>query len=358
MPFDTIPTEIITHIFLSLPSISSALALSATCHHFHSVFHSSKRLLILHDAAEAEYGPLRDIIQLVTHNSSQPAHVIRQVPVSDALIRQIVSVGRVARRWEEMYPYKKWKTDFANRRLLTVEERYLLRRAVYRLWLYTKAFHNRAHPRTTRALPQTMSERAALLHNFSTPELIEILDVHLVLRDTVANNICPSNGKIRQKFSKRYPDSNHQLLFNIHLNYPPAPSSFVPDSWFHNSITSSKYHSRLQPSRFHEPGAEGWGDEINHYYIVEDFLKLSPEQILLLKDQRLAKSEVEAYVREVAASDAGETGGWSSEWFMNNGETFSETLGHVVKQRGGDLQELKDFVEDYEMGVVVGAEGD
>ena len=44
------------------------------------------------------------------------------------------------------------------------------------------------------------------------------------------------------------------------------------------------------------------------------------------------------------------------EWFGNNGETFSETLGFVVRQRGGDMQELKSAVEDEEAGIVVSAE--
>lgn len=90
---DTLPTEITTHIFLSLPNISSAIALASTCFRFHHVFLSSKRLLILNEAAEKEFGPVDDIVQLVTHNASQPAHVKRDVPLSDALIRQIVKIG-------------------------------------------------------------------------------------------------------------------------------------------------------------------------------------------------------------------------------------------------------------------------
>lgn len=342
MYFDALPTEIITHIFLSLPNISSAITLASTCHRFQSVYHSSKKLIILSEAAEAEFGPVDDIIQIVTHNASQPAHIRRDVPLSDALIQQIIKIGRVAQRWEEVYPFKKWKTEFANRRLLTNEERYLVRRAIYRLWLFTKAFHNSAHVRTCRVIPEVVRERAALLHNFSTPELAEMLDVHQVLRDTVANNVCPSNGKIRHQFQKRFPESNHQLLFNIHLNYPPAPSTFVPDfGYFNSTLGSSRYHSRLQPTRWHEPGAEGWGDDISHYYVVEDMMKLDPEQILFLRDHCPLKRQVEVYVKEVG------------EWFGNNGETFSETLAFVIRQRGGDVEELKGAVEDGEAGVAV-----
>ena len=342
MYIDNLPTEIVTQIFLSLPNIPSAVALSETCHRFHSILHSSKKLVILNAAAEAEFGPVEDITQLVTHNSSQPAHIRRNVPLSEALIRQIVKAGRVAKRFEEIYIFKKWKSDFADRRLLNNTERYLVRRAVYRLWLFTKAFHSSSHVRTCRGIPEVVRERAALLHNFSTKELAEMLDIYQVIRDVVANNICPSNGKMRQKFQKRYPESNHQLLFNIHLNYPPAPSSFVPDSWYHNSAYgTSKYHSRLQPSRFHEPGSEGWGDDITHYYIVEDMMKLDPEQILHLRDSCPLKAQVESYVKEVGG-----------EWFVNNGETFSETLAFVIRQRGGDMEELRAAVEDGEIGII------
>ena len=345
MYFDEFPSEIITQVFLHLPNITSTIALASTCHRMNGVFHSSKRLLFLSEAAEAEFGPVGDIVQLLTHNDSQSAHIWRDVPISDALLHQIVKVGRIAQRWEGIYPFKKWKSDFAERRLLTDHERYLVRRAIYRIWLYSKAYHNYHHIRTCRALPQIMQERVQLLHNFGTAELAEMLDVQFVIRDMMANNICPSNGKIRQKFQRRFPESNHQLLFNIHLNYPLAPSSFVPDhSHYNSALGSQKYHSPLAPSRLHEPGAEGWGDDIGHYYVVEDMMKLDPEQVLYLKDNCPLKSHVESYVREFG------------DWFINNGETLSETAAFVVRQRGGDFEGLKGLIEDGESGIVAGSD--
>jgi hypothetical protein len=119
----------------------------------------------------------------------------------------------------------------------------------------------------------------------------------------------------------------------------------VPDSGYYNSsLASSKYHAKLTPSRFHEPGAEGWGDDIGHYYVVEDMMKLDPGQILLLKEQFPMKSQVEAYTSALG------------EWWSNNGETFSETLGFVIRQRGGDMQELKSAVEELEGGIVSAVE--
>jgi hypothetical protein len=140
MLLEDLATELISHIFLSCISVSDVLALSSTCHRFHQIYASSQKLQILQNAAEAQYGPLQDLTQLLTHNASQPAHVIRSVPFSISLLKQIVHTGRVAEKWCDIYPFKKWKQNFENRRLLTSNERYRLRRALYRLWLYSRAF--------------------------------------------------------------------------------------------------------------------------------------------------------------------------------------------------------------------------
>ncbi len=69
-------------------------------------------------------------------------------------------------------------------------------------------------------------------------------------------------------------------------------------------------------------------------------LKLDPEQIMHLRDHCPTKAHVETYVKEVGG-----------EWFGNNGETFNETLSFVVKQRGGEMEELSGSVDDEELGV-------
>jgi len=358
MHFEYFPTEIVTHVFLSCDSVASVLALSSTCHRFHRIFSSSKKLSVLQQAAEAQYGPLQDAIQLVTHNASQPAHVVRSVPFSLALLKQIDHVGRVASKWCDIYPFKKWKVNFQDRRLLNSTERYHLRRAIYRLWLYTRAFHNGAHPRNQRMNLQAVHRRAELLHNWTTEELAEIADVHAVLRDVVQSNVCPSNGTIARKFRKRFPDNEHQLLFNIHLNYPPPPfAAPMPTSEFHNPPPTpnpllthfhsspamvGRYHrSKFNATPYHEPGAEGWGDDIGHYYVVEDVLKLDPEQIIWLKENAPLKGMVETFVKSLG------------DWFENNGETWTQTLEWVVRERGEDVGEILDAIADGEMGVAL-----
>ena len=193
-------------------------------------------------------------------------------------------------------------------------------------------------------------ERAELLHNWSTVELAEIEDVRAVLREVVQSQICPSNGTIQRKFRKRFPDVDHQLLFNvnIHLNYPLPPNSTPTffQAHFHSAhqTTASSRASlamhKYTANAWHEPGAEGWGDDIPHYYVVEDMLKLEPAQMLWLKSNAPLKGMVQAYTRNLG------------EWFENNGETFGQTLEWVIEERGEDPKEFGDGICCKSLGVV------
>ncbi|KAH7122452.1 hypothetical protein B0J11DRAFT_531523 [Dendryphion nanum] len=358
MLLEFLATELVTQIFFSCPSVNDVIALSSTCRRFRNIYTSSQKLAILENAAETQFGPLQDLTQVLTHNASQPAHILRTVPFSIALLKQIVHAGRVAEKWSELYPFKKWKYNYENRRLLSPTERYRIRRAIYRLWLYSRAFHNRDHSREFRVVKPVVQKRASLLHNWNTYELAEIADVHAVLREVVHSNVCPSNGTIARKFKKRFPETNeHHLLFNIHLNYPPPVSSPPPNnpfttqyhttsttlsSYFHTSTYTSRYNtSKFSLHSSHEVGAEGWGDDIPHYYVVEDMLKLDPEQIIWLKENAPFKGMVEGYVRGLG------------DWFENNGETFGQTLEWVLEERGEDVNEFLGAVAEGELGVAV-----
>ena len=176
-------------------------------------------------------------------------------------------------------------------------------------------------------------------------------NVQVIMREVLRSNVCPSNGTIEQKFRKRFPDSNHQLMFNIHLNYPPPSSTpFMPS---HRDIATGmsgglstqrnaadyKHYAKYRATASHDPGIEGWGDDIDHYYVIEDMLKLNPQQILWLKDNAPSKAHVEAYVKQLG------------EWFENNGETFEQTLDVVLAQRGVDVGGFREALEEGEIGI-------
>jgi hypothetical protein len=361
-----IATELIVHIFDSLDTVQDVVNLASTCHRLNSIYTSSPQLRFLTNAAERQYGPLGDATQLLTQNSSQPAHLVRSVNTSLALLQQIVHVGSVANKWVEIYPLKKWKEDYINRRSLTDDESYRVRRAIYRIWLFSSAFHSPSYSRETRLLPERVSERTELLRNWPTEQLAEIADVRNIIRTTLSSNVCPSNGTITRKFRARHGDEavKHLVfnLTNIHLNFPPpqltdriacVPPSYTsghfaappPNSIFHESNTYSStsttrtkaYH--LGRVRGSDAGGEGWGDSIGHYYVVEDLMKLNPDEILRLKEKNMCKSDVLEWIHG------------RGECFRNNGDTFGETLDVVLDERDVTSEEF-----DEEDGVVGSSE--
>lgn len=167
------------------------------------------------------------------------------------------------------------------------------------------------------------------MQTWSDAELAEMADAHAVLRDVLRSSVCPSNATVLHKFRKRFPDSQHQFCFNLHLNYPLPQVGSGQD----------KYHARYKPTAQWEPGSEGWGDDLSHYYVIEDYLKLDPGQILSLKNRALTKVHVETYVRGLG------------EWFDNNGETFVETLEYVLRTREYEVDGFLEAVATGEVGV-------
>ena len=69
MHFEVLATELVVQIFYSCDSVTDALHLGATCQHFQKILKSSRRLPILHRAAEAEFGMFSDL-----HNFSATVH--------------------------------------------------------------------------------------------------------------------------------------------------------------------------------------------------------------------------------------------------------------------------------------------
>lgn len=135
---------------------------------------------------------------------------------------------------------------------------------------------------------------------------------------------------------------------------------------------------RTDPSLW---AALGWGDEIAHYYVVEDMLKLAPDQILWLYEHvtdaagtHAREEDVHAWltmcnpiewlekiVRKALYQEADEEAVKgvvdvvTEEWFENNGETLGETVDFVEEERGGDKGDLRGKVAEGELGVVTGA---
>ncbi|KAI9852890.1 MAG: hypothetical protein M1824_001679 [Vezdaea acicularis] len=319
MPLDELATELITQVFLHLPTLESVLALASTSHHFHAIYKGPKNLQILTQAISTQYGPLPDLIQLATHNATQRPHIPRNVPISRTLLTSLLRLGRVATEWVAIYPSAHWSTDYASRRLLTSAEEYKVRRAIYRIWLYSLAFHNARYPRESRLSRIIIQERAALVRNWSFGELTEIHDVLGMISSVIGGEICLSNGDVIRK--AREGGDTGLIVFAP----PPLPLSrdFIALDTFQAQFYS---HRSCVPARKFDAAAEGWGDEVNHYYIVQDMAKLDPGQLLWLRDRvrERGKRAVREYVEGLG------------EWFDNNGETMVQTIQWVVGERGDE----------------------
>lgn len=327
-------------VFRQCSSISSAINLSLTCRRYYHLLRTSQKIPVLFAIAERVWGPLEDVYQLLTYNTIQPAHIKRTPGLSFALLVQVSRIGRVAAWYEEQYPRFRWDADRALfRRGLTPHEAFALRRAIYRTWLYSVAFHNASATRTVRMIPALVSDRCQLLRTWTTAELLEVEDIRGVLESMVAN-ICPSNGEV---YWRRGGDP---LSTYLHSSVARAPA-IRNLSLFYDSRSDS------MPEATHNPAAEtrdqtmdGWGDEIEQYHILSDVLKLTPAQIMHLYNAALMKEDVLGFVEERVGA----------HWFWNNGESMLHAWILVMHGRGVPVQEMREKVFCGLAGVAVDCE--
>ncbi|KAL8944948.1 MAG: hypothetical protein Q9216_000109 [Gyalolechia sp. 2 TL-2023] len=283
-----------------------------------------KRLSILFSAAAHEIGPLSSAIAVCTHNSTQPPHVPRPSPPETfSLLRQLLHVGSVANAWADLYPFIHWSSTTdnpeasASRRLLTENERYRVRRACYRIWLYALAYHQSSFPRHTRCHMGVMNLRASLLRQWTTVEVKEMRDLQGILRKVVEFHICPTTSTVIRRYKDRHGEDS------------------MPAVYSHIGRQFTSYRAtQLQLEYF-----GGWGDSIHQYYVVEDMLKLHPGQIMKLYNF-VNRSKVSPAVLDgvpTTGSNKMDVKGYVDrlgEWFETNGQTLGETIILVLDERG------------------------
>ncbi|KAL8637305.1 MAG: hypothetical protein Q9228_005411 [Teloschistes exilis] len=347
MYLDSLPNETLLHVLHSLSTVQDVLSVTLTSKRLHALCsRPAQRLPILFDAADRQIGPLSSAIAVVTHNASQPPHIPRpQPPQSLSLLKQLLSIGAIANEWADLYPSIHWggpdPEECASRRSLRQEERHRVRRACYRIWLYDLAFHNGSFPRFSRLHPPVIRSRAALLRAWTDRELGELLDMQSVFRTILEKQVCPSNGTIIRRHKDRYGELSNPIISLMHI---PAPGGMK--HWRHlcnDSIGSVD-------------SWEGWGDDVSHYYVIEDMMKLHPGHLMQLyhfvtgKTDTLAAMVDDGFMMTMSlaghkAAIEGFVAGLG-EWFDNNGETRSETIKYVVSERGGSIGHMDDIVAD------------
>ncbi|KAL9106913.1 MAG: hypothetical protein Q9227_008099 [Pyrenula ochraceoflavens] len=182
-----------------------------------------------------------------------------------------------------------------------------------------------------------LAQRCKLLRIWSTPELAEIQDIRNVFRQVVSEHICPSSSQLRAQL---YQDGDAALLGRFQASLTPTISQWqtisVPVPSFHTQY-SSRSLGLADPSSL--VNSLGFGDDIGHYYLVEDMLKLSPDVLLDLLRKGHSKWVVQAVI---------ETQG---EWFNNNGEVWAMTFEQVMRDRGEDVEAVHNEIQTGKLGI-------
>jgi hypothetical protein len=341
-----LPAETLLGIYNSCSSVNDVLNLSQTCRRLHALLPRSQKLSVLLSVAEAQAGPIFDIVQLLTVNDVQAAHEIREPSMSYHLLRDILSVAQTAQEWQEIYPREKWDEKYADRRLLNAEERYALRRAIYRLWLFSRAFHNCNYPRESRLHPTRIIERCRLLRAWSTEELAEIEDFRGIMRSVLESALLgqehlywelePTSGRFHRK------PCTFPLASRSYLNSVTTLKAAFHTSNDDRVSVNQRLHGMQVPG--FGVGMYGWVDDINRFYVLEDLMKLDPEQVLWLQEN--------AYLHLQVPDQVGSMG---EEWFINNGETFAQTFEMVMADRGEDAQEIRERIARGDLGIARGS---
>jgi len=206
--------------------------------------------------------------------------------MSIALARQIVIVGRVVNRWEELYPLLRWRVETDYRRHLSLHERHRFRQAMYRVWLYAKAFHGPEFLAKERSIPRATSRdpRLSFIRQFNNHDIIEIAELYDVLHEMVNNDICPSNAMIQKRYAQGFPGKD-VLYFGSYETYPLSSGS--------HEAMRRKVPSLQLPR---DMVRDAWGCYTSQYTQVEDVMKLKPDQLLHLRDDLHCKADRVEYI--------------------------------------------------------------
>ncbi|KAL0940663.1 F-box domain protein [Colletotrichum truncatum] len=130
-------------------------------------------------------------------NGKPPSTNVLPAPRSVALVdRDLDSMLRhclVVRRWEELYPQLHWFSTPEDCRQLDDSEKFKLRRALYRWWLYAFYFHGELpRPRSGGPEPFVNDVRTSQMRFHPTRELMEMKDLFTSVKILVRHYVYPN----------------------------------------------------------------------------------------------------------------------------------------------------------------------
>ncbi|KAE9362746.1 hypothetical protein N431DRAFT_490238 [Stipitochalara longipes BDJ] len=266
MSITDLSTELLQKIF-EYSELQDLLHLAQTSKQNYRAY-LGRRMPLLERGLHNSYSPLPSLLKLTLANDPTPSrrpigtelrislllNRITSLPATPKLtlenMKKMVSYGKIADRWTELYPRLRWRFGSDNRRLLKSQEKERLRGAVYNHWIYTTLFHSRTFTNYAPDPPSPASlddPRHRFLRTLSTVQQIQLSEYLAHIETLVELDLYPSYSVV----SEQYPHS-------------------LP----HRSL------SKL-----------GWGEGSEYRRLVRDIMKLSPADLLHLYEHTSTKSE-------------------------------------------------------------------
>ncbi|KAI9661709.1 MAG: hypothetical protein M1821_008947, partial [Bathelium mastoideum] len=284
------------------------------------------------------------------------------------LLKKAVSVGKAAAEWERLYIIQTWNgADAPNRRSLSPIERARFYKAIYRIWLFHAAFHNKG-PGSNLNTSGTFIDRITFLSQFSAAELAQTFRVFLFLRGHVEKNICPSFATVKQQVQQRDPNyqeshggasgpandpaySGNEAHFHYHLTPGMSPSSRSRGYGFNDGVGVLNHggFDRYRPTSTYDPFDNHWGDDFMYERRVDAVLKLGPRQLLYLLNNVPRKQDAMRRIstwimNRCSVSADGDLGIEALPWegageflwdlFVREKQVLEDTLCYVVDSKG------------------------
>lgn len=153
-----------------------------------------------------------------------------------------------------------------------------------------------------------------------------MIDLQGIMRKALELHICPSNGTVIRRHKERHGEDSMPFVGNLF---------------------QTKYQRYRLPTDFPCRGQsdtwDGWGDDVAHYYVLEDMLKFHPGEIYQLYDFCAGSGRLGEMIGAIdglhiaSKKTVVETHvAGMGDWFVDNGQTLGETINLVISERGED----------------------
>ncbi|EQL04126.1 F-box domain protein [Ophiocordyceps sinensis CO18] len=222
--------------------------------------HASQSRLALTEGLHDEFLPILKGRKPTLSTTNAPNAVF----LTERDLDPLLSMCRLVRKWEELFPQMRWFHQPDMCRFLRPHEKLRFRRALYRWWLYGNYFHGEfPRPRMGHPEPLVADIRTSQMRFHCTGELLELMDLLEAVKDVILQYICPRLDQHQHQVS------DIAAIFGDMLTVPRktlTPPPLVEAVGRSQSLATS------------------WNDQSVWGRIVKTYTKLGPQELLYYFD--------------------------------------------------------------------------